>query len=96
MFVTGFPAIGQLLPIGLFNQQWLGYESTAFIGLVIVSVLAERGYVMVTHDRRTDGRRFDLIESARSTARRLYALLKVNCSVYALHPCACSGRSPSL
>ena len=65
IFVTGFPAIGQLLQSGFFNQQWLGTESTAFIGLVIVSVWQNVGYVMVIMTAALMGVPSDLIESAR-------------------------------
>ena len=65
IFVTGFPAIGQLLQSGFFNQQWLGTESTSFIGLVIVSVWQNVGYVMVIMTAALMGVPSDLIESAR-------------------------------
>jgi len=38
IFVKGFAAVGQLTGIGFFNLPWLGTASTAFWGMVIVSV----------------------------------------------------------
>lgn len=47
IFVNGFPAIGKALHIGFFDQQWLGTESTAFLGILIVLVWQNAGYIMV-------------------------------------------------
>jgi len=47
IFVTGFPQIGEVSSIPLFQLPWLGTENTAFAGLLIVSTWQNVGYVMV-------------------------------------------------
>lgn len=64
IFVIGFPAIGRLTGIALFNLQWLGTENTAFWGLVIVSVWQGVGYIMVIYIAGLANVPDELIESA--------------------------------
>lgn len=47
IFVNGFPAIGKAIGSSFFNQQWLGTESTAFLGILFVLVWQNVGYIMV-------------------------------------------------
>lgn len=47
IFVNGFPAIGEAIGSSFFNQQWLGTETTAFLGILIVLVWQNVGYIMV-------------------------------------------------
>jgi raffinose/stachyose/melibiose transport system permease protein len=49
IFVKGFSTIGELTHIGLFELPWLGDASTAFWGLVIVSVWQGSGYMMIIY-----------------------------------------------
>lgn len=47
IFVNGFPAIGEAIGSDFFNQQWLGTEETAFLGILIVLIWQSAGYIMV-------------------------------------------------
>lgn len=47
IFVNGFPVIGEALGSAFFSQQWLGTETTAFLGILIVLVWQNVGYIMV-------------------------------------------------
>lgn len=49
IFVKGFEAVGNLTNIGFFQLPWLGTASTAFWGIVIVSVWQFSGYLMVIY-----------------------------------------------
>lgn len=49
IFVKGFPAIGALTHIPFFNLPWLGDETTAFWGIVIVFAWQTAGYFMVIY-----------------------------------------------
>ncbi len=49
IFIKGFPVIGELTGLSFFSQKWLGTPSTAYWGLVIMSVWKHVGYVMVIY-----------------------------------------------
>ncbi|MFF2889863.1 carbohydrate ABC transporter permease [Paenibacillus sp. NPDC057967] len=64
IFTRSFSAIGQATDIGFFNLFWLGTESTAFWGLVIVSVWQGAGYLMVIYIAGLTNVPSDLMEAA--------------------------------
>mgnify|MGYP002623999051 CR=1 FL=1 len=49
IFVKGFEALGHLTGLAFFQLPWLGTASTAFWGIVIVSVWQFSGYLMVIY-----------------------------------------------
>src|SRR5690606_8593399 len=65
IFVKGFAAVGQLTGIGFFNLPWLGTASTAFWGMVIVSVWQMSGYLMVIYIAGIMNVPKDLLEAAK-------------------------------
>ncbi|GGN93376.1 carbohydrate ABC transporter permease [Saccharibacillus kuerlensis] len=64
IFVRGFAAIGQATGISFFNLPWLGNESTAFWGIVIVFVWQYAGYLMVIYIASLGNVSKDVLESA--------------------------------
>ncbi|GAA3401935.1 carbohydrate ABC transporter permease [Paenibacillus hodogayensis] len=65
IFVKGFSTIGEMTGIGFFNLPWLGDETTAFWGLVIVSVWQGAGYLMIIYIAAISNVPKDVIEAAR-------------------------------
>ncbi|AJY74088.1 carbohydrate ABC transporter permease [Paenibacillus beijingensis] len=49
IFTKGFAALGELTGLSFFKLAWLGTETTAFWGIVMVSVWQGIGYVMVIY-----------------------------------------------
>ncbi|WP_289356926.1 sugar ABC transporter permease [Paenibacillus sp. S-12] len=49
IFIKGFAAVGDLTGIEFFNLPWLGDETTAFWGIIIVFVWQTAGYLMVIY-----------------------------------------------
>lgn len=49
IFVKGFAAIGNLTDLSVFKLPWLGDETTAFWGIVIVFAWQISGYMMVIY-----------------------------------------------
>ncbi len=49
IFTRGFPALGELTGIGLFQLPWLGTAGTGFWAVVIISVWQMAGYMMVIY-----------------------------------------------
>lgn len=64
IFTRSFSAIGQASDIGFFNLFWLGTESTAFWGIVIVSVWQGAGYLMVIYIAGLTNVPGDMMEAA--------------------------------
>ncbi|RKN85628.1 carbohydrate ABC transporter permease [Paenibacillus ginsengarvi] len=78
IFVKGFGTIGEKTGISFFNLPWLGDESTAFWGIVIVSVWQGAGYLMVIYIASLAGVPKDIIEAARiDGANRLQLLGRI-------------------
>lgn len=78
IFVKGFATIGELTGIGFFNLPWLGDESTAFWGLVIVSVWQGAGYLMIIYIAALSNVPKDVVEAARiDGASRLQLLWRI-------------------
>lgn len=65
IFVKGFAAIGEWTGIAFFNLPWLGTASTAFWGMVIVSVWQMSGYLMVIYIASIMNVPKDLLEAAK-------------------------------
>lgn len=61
IFVNGFPAIGS----AFFDQQWLGTESTTFLGILFVLMWQNVGYIMVIMIAAFSDIDLSLIEAAR-------------------------------
>jgi len=49
IFVKGFASVGEATGIGFFELPWLGDATTAFWGILIVSVWQGAGYLMVIY-----------------------------------------------
>nr|WP_273123673.1 sugar ABC transporter permease [Bacillus weihaiensis] len=65
IFVKGFASIGNLTGIEFFKQPWLGDETTAFWGIVIVFAWQISGYMMVIYVAALQGLDTSLLEAAR-------------------------------
>ncbi|MFD0711406.1 carbohydrate ABC transporter permease [Paenibacillus sp. GCM10027626] len=76
IFVQSFPKIGEATNIGLFNLPWLGTESTAFWGLVIVSVWQGAGYLMVIYIAGLTNVPGDLLEAAAIDGAKGWQILR--------------------
>lgn len=78
IFVKGFEAVGEWTNIGFFQLPWLGTASTAFWGIVIVSVWQFSGYLMVIYIAALLNVPKELLEAARiDGASRLQMLRSV-------------------
>lgn len=64
IFTKGFPVIGEVTQLGLFNLNWLSTPNTGFWALVIVSVWKQCGYLMVIYIAGFMGIPRDLLEAA--------------------------------
>ncbi|MGM9601920.1 MAG: carbohydrate ABC transporter permease [Faecousia sp.] len=49
IFTRAFPALGELLGWGIFQESWLGTPQTAFWGIAIVSIWQWTGYTMIIY-----------------------------------------------
>ncbi|MCF6093615.1 sugar ABC transporter permease [Microaerobacter geothermalis] len=76
IFVKGFAAIGELTGFSLFQLPWLGDATTAFWGIVIVSVWQGAGYVMVIYIAAILNIPDEVIEAARIDGANGWDLLK--------------------
>ncbi|MGN7454533.1 carbohydrate ABC transporter permease [Paenibacillus pasadenensis] len=64
IFVKGFAAVGEKTGWALFNLPWLGDETTAFWGIVIVTIWSTAGYLMVIYISALINVPRELIEAA--------------------------------
>lgn len=64
IFVRSFPAIGEILDMGFFKLPWLGTSTTAFWGVVIVTVWQFAGYLMVIYVAGITSVPHEMLESA--------------------------------
>ncbi|MDQ0197995.1 raffinose/stachyose/melibiose transport system permease protein [Neobacillus ginsengisoli] len=76
IFVKGFASIGQLTGIPLFNLAWLGDASTAFWGIVIVSVWQGAGYIMIIYIAALQNVPQELIEAAKIDGANRWQILR--------------------
>jgi raffinose/stachyose/melibiose transport system permease protein len=74
--VRGFAAVGHWTGIGFFQLPWLGTASTAFWGMVIVTVWQLSGYLMVIYIAAMMNMPRDLIEAAKIDAANRFQMLK--------------------
>ncbi len=75
IFVKGFASIGNLTGMAFFKQAWLGDETTAFWGIVIVFAWQISGYMMVIYIAALQGVDSTLIEAARIDGASNWTLL---------------------
>lgn len=75
IFVKGFAAIGNLTDLSVFKLPWLGDETTAFWGIVIVFAWQISGYMMVIYIAALQGVDQNLLEAARIDGASNWTLL---------------------
>jgi len=76
IFVKGFAAVGEVTGIGFFQLPWLGTESTAFWGIVIVSIWQNAGYLMVIYISALINIPRELLEAARIDGANRWQMLR--------------------
>ncbi|MDO7906673.1 sugar ABC transporter permease [Paenibacillus sp. JX-17] len=64
IFVKGFSAIGEKTGFSFFNLPWLGDETTAFWGIIIVFVWQTAGYLMVIYISSLNNVSHEILEAA--------------------------------
>ncbi|WP_421383960.1 carbohydrate ABC transporter permease [Bacillus salacetis] len=75
IFVKGFASIGNMTDIGFFKMPWLGDETTAFWGIVIVFAWQISGYMMVIYVAALQGVDNNLLEAAKIDGASSWAVL---------------------
>ncbi|WP_223701580.1 carbohydrate ABC transporter permease [Sutcliffiella deserti] len=65
IFVKGFASVGEMTNLSFFKLPWLGDETTAFWGIVIVFAWQISGYMMVIYVAALQGVDNSLLEAAR-------------------------------
>ncbi len=75
IFVKGFASLGNLTNIPFFKLPWLGDETTAFWGIVIVFAWQISGYMMVIYIAALQGVDNSLLEAARIDGANSWTLL---------------------
>ncbi|KON89669.1 ABC transporter permease [Sporosarcina globispora] len=75
IFVKGFAAIGNLTDLSVFKLPWLGDETTAFWGIVIVFAWQISGYMMVIYIAALQGVDQTLLEAAKIDGASSWTLL---------------------
>ena len=75
IFVKGFASIGNMTDIGFFKLPWLGDETTAFWGIVIVFAWQISGYMMVIYVAALQGVDNSLLEAAKMDGATNWTLL---------------------
>ncbi|MFC4323628.1 carbohydrate ABC transporter permease [Litchfieldia salsa] len=76
IFVKGFASIGSLTNIPFFKLAWLGDETTAFWGIVIVFAWQISGYMMVIYIAALQGVDTSLLEAAKIDGANSWTMLK--------------------
>lgn len=76
IFVKGFSAIGEATGISFFNLPWLGDETTAFWGIIIVFVWQTAGYLMVIYISSLNNIPRDIMEAAEIDGASKLQILK--------------------
>ncbi|MBT2654900.1 sugar ABC transporter permease [Bacillus sp. ISL-18] len=76
IFVKGFASLGQLTHIPFFELPWLGDASTAFWGIVIVSVWQGAGYIMIIYIAALQNVPQELIEAAKIDGANRWQILR--------------------
>jgi raffinose/stachyose/melibiose transport system permease protein len=75
IFVKGFASIGNMTDIGFFKLPWLGDETTAFWGIVIVFAWQISGYMMVIYIAALQGVDTSLLEAAKMDGATNWSVL---------------------
>jgi raffinose/stachyose/melibiose transport system permease protein len=75
IFVKGFASIGKMTDFSFFKLPWLGDETTAFWGIVIVFAWQISGYMMVIYIAALQGVDQNLLEAARMDGASNWTLL---------------------
>lgn len=76
IFVKGFSAVGSATGWHFFNLPWLGDETTAFWGIVIVFVWQTAGYLMVIYISSINNIPKDILEAAEIDGASKLQILK--------------------
>lgn len=76
IFVKGFSALGSATGWYFFNLPWLGDETTAFWGIVIVFVWQTAGYLMVIYISSINNIPKDILEAAEIDGASKLQILK--------------------
>ncbi|GIO56345.1 carbohydrate ABC transporter permease [Paenibacillus cellulositrophicus] len=76
IFVKGFSALGSATGWHFFNLPWLGDETTAFWGIVIVFVWQTAGYLMVIYISSINNIPKDILEAAEIDGASKLQILK--------------------
>lgn len=76
IFVKGFASIGNLTNLDFFKLPWLGDETTAFWGIVIVFAWQTSGYMMVIYIAALQGVDTSLLEAAKMDGASNLSILK--------------------
>jgi raffinose/stachyose/melibiose transport system permease protein len=75
IFVKGFASVGNMTGLGFFKMPWLGDETTAFWGIVIVFAWQISGYMMVIYVAALQGVDTSLLEAAKIDGASSWAVL---------------------
>ncbi|WP_412096010.1 carbohydrate ABC transporter permease [Bacillus sp. PS06] len=76
IFVKGFASVGAITNIPFFKLAWLGDETTAFWGIVIVFAWQISGYMMVIYIAALQGVDTSLLEAAKIDGANSWSILK--------------------
>ncbi|QPC45804.1 carbohydrate ABC transporter permease [Mangrovibacillus cuniculi] len=76
IFVKGFAAVGAATDIAFFKLPWLGDETTAFWGIVIVFAWQISGYMMVIYIAALQGVDPSLLEAAKIDGASSWMMLR--------------------
>jgi raffinose/stachyose/melibiose transport system permease protein len=76
IFVKGFASIGQITGIPFFELPWLGDATTAFWGIVIVSVWQGAGYIMLIYTAALQNVPQELVEAAKIDGANRWQILR--------------------
>lgn len=76
IFVKGFAAVGAATDIAFFKLPWLGDETTAFWGIVIVFAWQISGYMMVIYIAALQGVDPSLLEAAKIDGASSWMILR--------------------
>ncbi|QFT90719.1 Trehalose transport system permease protein SugA [Bacillus sp. THAF10] len=75
IFVRGFASVGELTGLSFFQLPWLGDETTAFWGIVIVFAWQISGYMMIIYIAALQGVDNSLLEAARIDGASNFTLI---------------------